>query len=177
MCHWLNPGRGHCSENLSSSSHPPFPHPHLPSLPRSSHLHFLASDSRFQVTAQRGGHGPRPTMHPVWDTCQLHRLYQSAEQGSSFTRLNAPNKPFPTVAKCQAFQSHLTGWLCLPYIHIGGNQQEQAVVFNSFLLIYKREETTRYPPAATRWIPNYICMAGFHHVTSKIVKSLKGDIV
>lgn len=30
-----------------------------------------------------------------------------------FPRLNTPNKTVPSAAKCQTFQSHLTGWLCI----------------------------------------------------------------
>ena len=116
---------------------------------QSFHLYFLASDSRFSVL-ERKPRKPRkpttpplqPTMHPVSDTCQLSRPHQSAEHRSRFPLLNTPNKPSPSSAKCQAFQSHLTGQLCLPHTVTQSGSTHRNMLsflpFQFFFFFYKR---------------------------------------
>lgn len=92
--------------------------------PQSPHLSFQVPSSGKETPPPS-----MPTMHPVSNASAKPSAPVSWIQ-IQFPLLNTPNKTFPSAAKCQAYQSHLTGRLCLR--HTQQHNTERAHAFYIF---------------------------------------------
>lgn len=147
----VSQGEARTSDTSHARHRPLFPLPQPLSRVFTSIFLPLTPDSEYSAPQIRPP--LQPTAHPVTDTCQPSRPHRSAEPGSGFPPLNAPNEPFPSAAKCQAPTKVTQQSGCLDLV--GSNAQTGSI------LIRTSGDATKYPTAVSRWSPHYSCMGGF----------------